>query len=267
MNSIDLAKRVRLKILELCHSKNASHVGGALSVTDILAVLYSGAASFEPKMPSAETRDRIFYSKGHACTALYAVLQEVGFFSGLEEAFTTDGSHFTSHVSHKIPGIELSTGSLGHALPVAVGAALAAKRRKAEWHVFVIVSDGELDEGSNWESILFAPHHRLDNITLIVDYNKIQSFGSVSEVLNLEPLGAKFKAFGWRTVECDGHDHAALERLLTSARQPQNGKPTVIIANTIKGKGVSFMEGQLAWHYRSPNADEYRAACVEVAGT
>ena len=260
----DLARRIRLQCLHMCHTKKASHLGGAFSVADILAVLYGSVLSKDPDQPKAEQRDRLFYSKGHACTALYAALAESGYYpTSALETFTDNGSYFTSHVNHKVPGVELSTGSLGHALSVAAGVALAGKRRQAAWHTYTIVSDGELDEGSNWEAILFAPHHQLDNLTLIVDYNKIQSFGSTAEVLNLEPLHSKFDAFNWEVIEVDGHDHAAVAAALAkTGRQP--GKPRVVIAHTVKGKGVSFMEHQLAWHYKSPDAAQYEAARAEL---
>jgi transketolase len=262
-STIDLARRIRLQCLQMCHTKRASHLGGAFSVADVLAVLYGGVLAFDPAQPKAPQRDRLFYSKGHACTALYAVLAETGFYPASElETFTDNGSYFTSHVNHKVPGVELSTGSLGHALSVAAGVALAGKRRKAGWHTYAIVSDGELDEGSNWEAILFAPHHKLDNLTLVVDYNKIQSFGSTAEVLNLDPLADKFRAFGWETLEVNGHDHAALATALD--KSGRSGKPRVVIAHTVKGKGVSFMEHQLAWHYKSPDAAQFAAATAEL---
>lgn len=266
MRPIDLSLRIRKKALQLCHEKGASHLGGALSVADVLAVLYGEVANVNPKNPSDASRDRIFFSKGHACSAMYAVLQELGFYSGVEDKFAQNGSIFTSHVSHMVPGIELSTGSLGHALPIAAGTALAAKRKGERWKIYTILSDGELDEGSNWETILFAPHHALDNLVVIVDFNKIQSFGTVAEVLALEPLAKKFEAFRWRAIEIDGHDHAAISAALARAASASDGIPTAIVAHTIKGKGVSFMENKLAWHYKSPNADEYRAALAELEG-
>lgn len=263
-NTTELARQVRLQCLHMCHTKRASHLGGAFSVADVLAVLYGGVMRTDPRRPKAPERDRLFYSKGHACTALYAVLAETGYYARSElDTFAEDGSYFTSHVNHNVPGVELSTGSLGHALPVAAGVALAGLRRKAGWHTYVIVSDGELDEGSNWEAILFAPHHRLDNLTLIVDYNKIQSFGNTADVLNLDPLADKFKAFGWDTLEVDGHDHHALGAALAKTGRTA-GKPRVVIAHTVKGKGVSFMEHQLAWHYKSPDAAQFAAASAEL---
>lgn len=263
-DTIELARRLRLRCIELCHLKRSSHVGGALSVIDILAVLFWRIARVDPKKPDWPDRDRIFFSKGHASTAFYAVLEELGFFDGLSDKFTEDGSFFTSHVNHKVPGVELSTGSLGHALSVACGVALAGKRRQATWKAFAILSDGELDEGSNWESILFAPHHRLDNLIVVVDYNKIQSLGTVKDVLNLDPLDGKFRAFGWNCLEIDGHDHTEIQRALESAGSAREGVPTAIVAHTVKGKGVSFMEHQLAWHYKSPDVEELAQARREL---
>jgi transketolase len=161
-----------------------------------------------------------------------------------------DGSPLTGHVSHHVPGVELSTGSLGHGLPVGCGLALAAKRDRAEFKTYVILSDGELDEGANWEAILFAGHHKLYSLTALVDFNKIQSFGSVKEVLDLDPLADKWRSFGWNVIEIDGHNHLDIE---TALQAEHDGKPKVIIAHTIKGKGVAYMEGLLAWHYKSPD--------------
>lgn len=260
------ATKLRQRILELCSQKRTSHIGGAFSVADILAVLYGEILNVSADEPSATARDRFFFSKGHACTALYAMLELRGFFQDVDllNEFTENGTYFTSHVNHNLPGIELSTGSLGHALGVACGSALAAKRRNEAWSVFAILSDGELDEGSNWEAILFAAHNRLDNLVAVIDYNKIQSFGSVSDVMNLEPLADKFRAFNWETEEVDGHSHEALEDVFTRFKQTRNGRPKCVIAHTIKGKGVSFMENDLAWHYRSPSEIDVSKALAEL---
>lgn len=262
-DSIVLARDVRKTCLKLVYGANASHIGGAFSIADVLSVLYARVLHYDAENPGYTDRDRFFYSKGHACTALYAVLKETGFFSEEQlSAFSTNGSYFTTHVNHKVPGIELSTGSLGHALSVACGVALAGKRKSAPWNVYCVLSDGELDEGSNLEAILFAPHHALDNLTLIVDYNKIQSLGAVSDVLKLEPLAAKFSSFGWYVSEIDGHDHSAIFEALSS--KTPFAKPKVIIAHTIKGKGVDFMENQLAWHYKSPNQTQFDQAMQQL---
>jgi transketolase len=215
--------------------------------------------------PDWPGRDRFILSKGHACAGLYVVLAERGFFpeSWLEE-FYTDGGHLAGHATHVgVPGVEVSTGSLGHGLALAAGMALVAKRENRGFRVFVMLSDGECDEGSTWEAALFAPFHQLDNLTVIIDYNKIQSFGTVKEVLDLEPLGAKWRSFGWSVREIDGHNHTEIEAALQTAPS-QQGKPTCIIAHTIKGKGVSFMENNLLWHYRTPDPEELRLALAEL---
>lgn len=261
-DSIDFAREIRIKTLELVYKAKASHIGGAFSMADILAVLYTDVLNISPNDPDHKDRDRFFLSKGHACTSLYATLGLKGFFPlELLSTYAQDGSNLLSHTSHKVPGVEISAGSLGHALSVASGAALAANRKKENWQVYCLLSDGELDEGSNWEAILFAPHHKLTNLTLIIDYNKIQSFGSVAEVLNLDPLDQKFAAFGWNVTEIDGHDHAAIRQELT---RPVTDKPKVILANTVKGKGVDFMEHSLLWHYRSPDQTMYESALQQL---
>lgn len=233
-------------------------------MTDILAVLYREVLRVDPRQPEDPERDRFILSKGHCCAALYATLALRGFFPEEElQTFGQNGSRLMTHVSHKMPGVEFSTGSLGHGLGFGCGKALAAKRQGRNWRVFVMVSDGELDEGSNWEAILFAPHHRLDNLVAVLDYNKIQSLGTVKEVLDLDPLAEKFWAFRWAVKAIDGHDHdeirAALRQLPFSP-----GKPSCLIANTIKGKGVSFKDNQLPWHYKSPSVDQLRQALTEL---
>jgi transketolase len=258
------ARNIRKLSVEMVWKAKASHIGGALSMADILAVLYNGVLNTDPANPGNTDRDRFLLSKGHACTGLYATLALKGFFPVEDLAsYAEDGSIFLSHTSHKVPGVEISAGSLGHALPVACGLALAAKRKKLEWKTYCLVSDGELDEGSNWESILFAPQQKLDNLILIVDYNKIQSLGSVKDVIDLDPLKDKFTSFRWETSEVDGHDHAALRKAFSESRTA-NGKPKVIIAHTIKGKGVSFMENKLLWHYKSPDESQFKDAIDEL---
>ena len=262
--SMQFSKAIRKEVLKMVYENKAAHVGGALSMADLLAVLYSEFLNIDPENPLHPERDRFLLSKGHACTALYATLALKGFFP-LDELknYSKDGSLLLSHASHKVPGVELSTGSLGHALSVACGIALAGKRNKNNFRVYCLVSDGELDEGSNWEAILFAPHHQLDNLTVIVDYNKIQSLGTVAEVLKLDPLHKKFESFGWDAVETDGHHHEEIRTALSRAKDVQN-KPGVIIAHTVKGKGVNFMENKLLWHYRSPSAEEFAEAIKQI---
>jgi transketolase len=233
-------------------------------MADILAVLHGAILRFDSTRPDWSERDRFVVSKGHAAAVVYAALAESGFLPIAElDTYSANGGRLAGHVTTMVPGVELSTGSLGHGLPVAAGMALAGQRGSADWRVFCVLSDGELDEGSNWEAIQFAQHFRLANLYAIIDYNKIQSFGSVSEVSELEPLAEKFCAFNWGVREIDGHDHAALEAAL-SAQPPMPGRPTAIIAHTIKGKGVSFMEGQLAWHYKNPDDAQLAAALAQV---
>lgn len=260
-----LAKEIKKTCLWLEYKANASHVGSSFSIADVLAVLYADILKYDVQNPKYPQRDRLFYSKGHACAALYAVLKEVGFYdTEALRTFNQNGSYFTAHVTHKVPGIELSTGSLGHALPVACGVALAGKIKKADWHVFTIVSDGELDEGSNWEAILFAPHHQLNNLTLIVDYNKMQSFASVKEVLDLAPLGQKFQSFGWQVYEIDGHNHSQIYQVLQKNTM-DTLKPRVIIAHTTKGKGIDFMENPLSEKYKSFNKEQlFESALAQI---
>ena len=264
-SEVRLASKIRTQALRMVHRSNASHIGTCLSMADLLAVLYGKILRVNPAYPDWAERDRFILSKGHGVAILYAVLAECGFFS--KEWLSTyyqDGSVLAGHAtSHGVPGIEVSTGSLGHGLPIGCGMALAGKREDKPYRVFVMLSDGELDEGSNWEAILFAPQHKLDNLIAIVDYNKIQSFGTVSEVMELAPLADKWRAFRWAVREIDGHDHTQIQSALTSVPF-EPGMPSVIIAHTIKGKGVSFMENQLAWHYKSPNTEQLAQALAEL---
>lgn len=261
------ARAIRDLALRMVAQANASHIGSALSIADIVAVLYSGALKFDPARPDDPARDRFILSKGHACVAVYAALAQSGFIPhSLLDSYGKDGSCLMAHINHHVPGVEFSTGALGHGLPFGVGKALAAKRLGASWRTVVLMSDGECGEGSNWEAALFAAHHRLDRLTAIIDYNKLQSLGSVADTLGLEPLGEKFAAFGWAVREVDGHDHAALSDALCD-RVWQPGKPQLVLAHTTKGKGVPFMEGKVEWHYRSPNPDQLAQALAAVWGT
>ena len=265
MKSIELAHKIRLDVLNMTSTGGGSHIGSCLSIADIVAVLYANILNVSPENPSDPNRDIFILSKGHAGAAVYSALAQSGFFA--TEKLTQhykDGSDLCGHVSHKgIPGVEISTGSLGHGLSVAAGFALGAKLDDSRRKVFTLLSDGECDEGSVWETILFAPHHKLDNLVAIIDYNKIQSLELVSETLGLEPFVDKWKAFGWAVVEVDGHDHKALENAL-KALPAENDKPTCVIAHTTKGKGVSFMENSVLWHYRVPQGEEYEAALKEI---
>ncbi|HET9948280.1 MAG TPA: transketolase [Longimicrobiales bacterium] len=268
MTTHELAKRIRLHCLSMTSRGRTSHIGSCLSIADILAVLYGGGVlRHDPARPRLPDRDRFILSKGHAGAALYATLAERGFF-GVErlEAHAQNGSALSGHVSHVgVPGVEISTGSLGHGLSVGTGMALAARRDGRRHRVFVLLSDGELDEGSTWEPVLFAAHHGLDNLVALVDYNGVQSLAPVRETLELEPLAAKLEAFGWAVRECPGHDHDALREALCSVPF-RKGAPSCLVCRTTKGKGVSFMEDQVLWHYRSPQGEELEAALAEVRG-
>ena len=259
-----LARAIRSDALKMVHRANSSHIGSCLSAADLLAALYGSVLRVDPKLPVWEQRDRFILSKGHAGAILYAVLAEQSFFPvSWLDSYCQIGSPLLGHASHHVPGVEVSTGSLGHGLPIGCGAALGAKRDGQGYRVFVMLSDGELDEGSNWEAILFAGHHQLDNLVAIVNYNKIQSLGPVAEVLALEPLADKWRDFGWAVREVDGHSHAELAAAF-EAIPIEPGKPSVFLAHTVKGKGVSFMENTVLWHYRSPNSEELARALAEA---
>lgn len=255
---------MRIQALQMVHRAKASHIGSALSICDIVAVLYGKVLNIDPMKPWAAGRDRFILSKGHACVAVYAALAECGFLK--PEELLTYGEDFSvlmNHISHKAKGVEFSTGSLGHGLPFGVGKALAANRLRASWKTFVLLSDGELGEGSNWEAMMFAAHHGLDNLVAIIDYNKLQSLTTVEKTLRIEPLAEKFAAFGWDVREVDGHDHVALAAALGTSPWAA-GKPSVLIAHTVKGKGVGYMEDKVEWHYRSPNAEQLAQALNEL---
>lgn len=261
----ELAKRIRRHAVRMTNLGGSSHVGSVLSMADIVAVLYGGIMRIDPSKPTQPNRDRFILSKGHAGAGIYAALAESGFFP-IEwlEKHCADGSVLSGHVSHKgVPGVELSTGSLGHGLPVGAGMAYGAKLDDASRRVFVVLSDGECDEGSTWEAVMFSSHHKLDNLVAIVDYNKIQSLAPVAETLALEPFADKWRAFGWSVIELDGHDHNALYANLSNVPKVE-GKPTCVLAHTVKGKGVSFMERSVLWHYRTPRGSEYDEALNEL---
>lgn len=265
LSTLELAKRIRQHSIRMTGKANASCIGSSLSAADIVAALYTKGLRYDAQHPDWPERDRFIMSKGHACTALYSVLAECGFFPvDWLDSYYQDGSFLGGHVTHKhIPGVELSTGSLGHGLGVGVGMALAAKRDANPARIFCLLSDGECDEGSIWEAALFAPQHKLDNLIVIVDYNKIQSFGMVKDVLDLDPLADKWRAFGWGIRELDGHDIPAVEEALLQVPY-ESGRPSCIVAHTVKGKGVSFMENTLLWHYRAPVGDYMVKALAEL---
>lgn len=267
MSSIskELTAKIRAEVLRMTYRGQTSHVGSSLSVADLLCVLYTKILRVKPSQPDWPLRDRFILSKGHGCAALYAVLAEQGFFP--EEwliNYCHDGAQLSGHIKHVgIPGVEISTGSLGHGLPIGCGMALAAKKDRNYYRVFVMLSDGECDEGSTWEAALFASHHRLDNLVAIIDSNKIQSLGLTKNVLDLEPLAAKWQAFGWLVQEIDGHNLGEIESMLDQVPF-QSDRPSCIIAHTIKGKGISFMENQVAWHYKSPNTEQLYQGLKEL---
>lgn len=267
MNTVDFAKCIRLHAVAMTSRGKSSHVGSVLSMVDILAVLYGAVLQIDPLNSRDDKRDRFILSKGHAGAGVYAALAERGFMPVEQlQSHYQDGSDLSGHVSHKnIPGVELSTGSLGHGLPVATGMALSAMRDAKKHRVFALLSDGECGEGSNWEAIMFAAHHRLFNLVAIIDYNKLQSLATVKETLDLEPFIDKWLAFGWHVIEVDGHDHGALLDAF-SASHMDFGKPICVMAHTTKGKGVSFMENQVLWHYRSPQGAELNNALQELNG-
>jgi transketolase len=260
----ELSNRIRKHCVRMTNRANASHIGSSLSMADLVAVLYGKVLHVDPKQPEWSQRDRFILSKGHGCAALYAVLAECGFFpmTWLDDYYL-DGSPLAGHATHHVPGVEVSTGSLGHGLPIATGMALAAQRDGRTFRTFCLLSDGECDSGSTWEPILFAPHHKLDNLIAIVDYNKIQSLGRVKEVIDLDPLADKWRAFGWAVREIDGHDLNAIEHAFTEIPY-EHSRPSCIIAHTVKGKGVSFMEDKLLWHYKAPLANDFELAMAEL---
>jgi transketolase len=262
--SLDLAQRARLRTVEMCHEAKAAHIASSLSVIDILAVLYADIASISPNATNSPDRDLVIISKGHAAAGTYAILAEAGFFSvELLRGYGIDGSSLGGHVSSGVPGVELSTGSLGHGLPFGAGAALAAKLDSNARRIFVVMSDGECDEGSTWEAALFAAHHELANLTVLIDRNGIQSLDRTETVLRLEPLADKWQSFGWAVSVVDGHDHEELAQGLAQSIDASR-QPTVLICETVKGRGVSFMEDTVVWHYRPPSSEDAELAMREI---
>ena len=260
-----LANKIRNHALDMTSNGGSSHIASVFSIADILACLYGYLLNVSPQNFSHINRDRFILSKGHAGAGVYAALAECGFFNiELLKTHYQNGSNLSGHVSHKnIPGVEFSTGSLGHGLSVGVGMAISAKIDERNSKVVVLLSDGECDEGSNWEAIMFAAHHRLNNLICFIDYNKIQSLDLVSNTLNLEPFFDKWVAFGWNVIEADGHSVESLIDCYNIASQ-STSKPSCIIAHTTKGKGVSFFENQVLWHYRTAKGEEYVNAKKEL---
>ena len=256
MDTEKIAKEIRQEIYKIAHHAGGGHMGAAFSMTDIISVLYFGdVLKYDAENPNWEERDKFILSKGHACYALYATLAKANYFS-TEELNNVGkiGSSFGGHPKmHDIPGVEASTGALGHGLSFGIGIAYANKVDNKDSHVYVVLGDGECQEGSIWEGALSAPTLELDNLTVIVDHNKLQAMDDLETIVKMKPFAEKWKAFGWNVVDIDGHDHQAIKEALLT-RVPD--KPTLIVANTIKGKGVSFMEGVPIWHYRMPNDEE-----------
>jgi len=247
----------------VCRSKG-SHIGSALSYVDLIAVLYSEILNFN-FLENYDYRDRFILSKGHACSSLYACLSICGFFNLTElKKYGTNGSVLMNHVSHKVNGIEFSTGSLGHGLSFGAGKAKSLKIKNNSSMVFVLIGDGELSEGSNFEAMLFASHHKLDNLILIIDHNNLQSLTTVEETLNIEPIKYKFDSFGWDSYQINGHNLTEISETFKKVKEIKNNKPKVIIAKTIKGKGVSFMENKVEWHYKNPSFIEFKKAIKEI---
>lgn len=260
------ATGIRRAALTMIERAGLGHAGGDLSAADILATLYFAVLKFDPREPKTPQRDRFIMSKGHCSGALYATLAEAGFFPREElETYMQPLARLNGHPNCvNIPGVETNTGPLGHGLPVAVGTAIAAKLDGAAWRTFVLTGDGELQEGSNWEAAMSAAHYELDNLTVIVDRNRLQQGDRTENTMRLEPLADKWRAFGWEVAEVDGHDYNAL--LDTFERLPLTpDKPSCVIARTTKGKGVSFMEDQVGWHHRVPTAEELALALGELS--
>ena len=258
------ATRIRRSVIEMIGRARMGHIGGDLSTTDILATLFFAVLRIDPRNPTTPERDRFILSKGHCAAALYSTLALRGFLP--VEALSTFMQPLSALNGHpnrrKVPGVEANTGPLGHGLPIAVGSAVASKLKGSQWRTFVVLGDGELQEGSNWEAAMCAGHRRLDNLVAIVDRNRLQQGARTEDTNQLEPLAARWSAFGWETVEIDGHDHAALYDALTA---PRNGKPKCVIAKTVKGKGVSFIEDRVEWHHKVPTVEQIELALKELA--
>lgn len=261
------AAQIRMDLLNMIHTAKTGHTGGSLSNTDILTALYYRVMKLDPANPKWEERDRFIASKGHSVESLWSILGDLGFFPK-EELLTYSqfGTRLIGHPNNKVPGIEMNTGALGHGLPIAVGMALAAKRDQKSYRVFCLMGDGEQAEGSNWEAAMAGAHYKLDNLVGIIDRNRLQISGTTEEVMGLEPLEDKWAAFGWNVVSIDGNDMEALVEALEAVPSVQ-GKPTLLMANTVKGKGVSFAENVPHWHHHVPNEAELKLALSELAAT
>lgn len=265
MDYFQISKEIRKKVLKMIYRSKGAHIGSSLSCADILIVLYFKILKIDPRNPLAEERDRFLLSKGHAVAVLDAVLARRGFFpEDILDSYCQDGTKLAGHSTRQsVPGIEVSTGSLGHGLSMGAGMAFAAKNDDRDYRIFVLMSDGECQEGSIWEAALFAGHHKLDNLVAIVDYNKLQAFGRTNEILKLEPFAKKWQDFGWDVKEIDGHNFSEIE--ITLSEIPfEKEKPSMVIAHTIKGKGISFLEDKLISHYKHFTEEEYQKALKDL---
>jgi len=259
------AAQIRIDLLKMIYEAKTGHTGGSLSCTDILTVLYYSVMKIDPANPYWEERDRFILSKGHSVESYYCILADKGFFPKENlKTFCRFGSKLIGHPNNEIPGIEMNTGSLGHGLPIAVGMALASKMDKKSWRVFVLMGDGELTEGTVWEGAMAAANYNLDNLIAMIDRNKLQMSGNTEDVMRLEPLEEKWKSFGWEVITVDGNDIEKLGKALQSIPIVRN-KPTVLMAYTTKGKGVSFIEDRADWHHKVPSSEQLQQAIKELS--
>lgn len=259
-----IACKVRMGVIEGTYCAKSGHPGGSLSISDLLTYLYFAKMHIDPKQPEMADRDRLILSKGHCAPALYSVLAQRGFFPWEElQSLRHIGAMLQGHPCIHIPGVDMSSGSLGQGISVACGMALAGKLNNAAYKIYAVLGDGEIEEGQVWEAAMFASHYQLDNLLAIVDYNGLQIDGKLSEVCSPEPIPEKFSAFGWHVIQMDAHDFDAIEAAFAEAEQIV-GQPVVIIQKSVKGKGVSFMENQVGWHGKAPNQAEYEQAMAEL---
>ncbi|MFC0331610.1 transketolase [Paenibacillus sepulcri] len=256
--------QIRMDLLRIIHRAKMGHTGGSLSNTDVLTTLYYSVMRHDPKNPKWQGRDRFIASKGHSVESLWCILADLGYFPKEElETYCQFGTRLIGHPNNKVPGIEMNTGALGHGLSVSVGMALAGKKDQRDYRVFCLMGDGEQAEGSVWEAAMAGAHYGLDNLIGMVDRNRLQISGSTEDVMGMDPLDSKWEAFGWRVEQIDGHDFGQLQRSLSQAPQ-EKGKPTMLILNTVKGKGISFAENRPEWHHHVPNDEQLRLAIEEL---
>ncbi len=258
----EISKDTRKSLVKLSNVSKSSHIGSCLSIVEILVILYFNILNHNPKRPNSSSRDRFVLSKGHACLILYIILAECGYFPKKNLlTYGKNNSNFMSHISHTVPGVEFSTGSLGHGINFGVGKAYYSFKKQLKWKVYVLISDGELNEGSTWEAFMFASHHRLSNLTIIIDDNKIQSLGNSKEIIDLNSLKSKLSKFNFDIHHINGHNLKSLK----SSFDKKTKLTKIIIADTIKGKGISFMENKLLWHYKPPDSSELEKALKELS--